>query len=676
MTGSKRSLTKHNPAADMKQPANSDLPVGPADATRTEPAVVMAARQFEAYGQPPELQLIYDTAPIGLAFLTPDCRYLQINQRLTEICGISVADHIGRTVRETVPQVAEQVEQIVQLILCTGEPVMGIEVNGQRPDKANVDRFWLTSWHPLRGRDGVIVGINVVAEEITERKRAQAALAASEARFRELADNISQFAWTADAGGWIYWYSKRWHDYAGTTLEEMEGWGWQKVHHPDHVERVVKHIRRCFETGTPWEDTFPLRGRDGNYRWFLSRAVPIRNDAGEVVRWLGTNTDVTEQTKAEQALRDLNETLEQRVEVEARERARIWNVSQDLLAVADMEGRFVAVNPAWKATLGWSEVDLLGKTSQWLLHPDDARKSKTELARLGTGRKTLRFESRLRHKRGSYRRLSWTAVPDQGLIYAVARDITELKDAEDAFRASQRELTRVGRQTTMGAMTATIAHEINQPLSAIVMNGHASLRFLAAPEPDLDEIRLIVKRMVDDGQRIGQVIASIRAMFVRNRAEKTALNLDDLIGEVVTIVQGDLENQRISLSLDIQKSLPAISGDRVQLQQVVVNLIMNAIDSMSSVARRARALSVKARRHELHEVLIEVKDSGVGIGANDLGRIFDAFFTTKSNGMGMGLAICRSIVEAHGGRLWASAGAPHGSIFHVVLPSADGQGGQ
>src|SRR6202047_2971889 len=144
------------------------------------------------YGDLPELRLIYDTAPIGLAFLTPDCRYLQINQRLTEICGISVADHLGRSVRETVPQVADQVEKIVELILRKGEPITGIEVNGQRPDGTNAARFWLTSWHPLRGPEGAIVGINVVAEEITERKRAEAALAASEARFRELAETLER----------------------------------------------------------------------------------------------------------------------------------------------------------------------------------------------------------------------------------------------------------------------------------------------------------------------------------------------------------------------------------------------------------------------------------------------------------------------------------------------------
>ena len=258
--------------------------------------------------QQPALQLIYDTAPIGLAVLSPDCRYLQLNQRLTEICGISVEDHLGRSVRDCVPALADAVEGIVRSIMNTGEPVSGIEVASQRADKIE-DRSWVTYWHPLRDPTGEIIGVNVAAEEITERKRAEAVLAAndkalreSELRFRELADNISQFAWTADASGWIYWYNKRWHDYTGTTLEDMEGWDWQKVHHPEHVDRVVERIRRSFETGAPWEDTFPLRHKDGTYRWFLSRALPIRNEAGDVVRWFGTNTDVTEQIEAENAL--------------------------------------------------------------------------------------------------------------------------------------------------------------------------------------------------------------------------------------------------------------------------------------------------------------------------------------------------------------------------------------
>jgi PAS domain S-box-containing protein len=197
-----------------------------------------------------------------------------------------------------------------------------------------------------------------MATEDIKRKRAEQieaerALRESEVRFRELADNISQFAWTADRLGRRYWYNKRWYDYTGTTLEEMQGWGWKKVHHPEHVDRVVQRIRQSFESGEPWEDTFPLRSRDGNYRWFLSRALPIRNESGEVIRWFGTNTDVTEQIEAETALRDLNENLRERVEAETRERFRMWNVSEDLLVVADQEGKYISVNPAWTATLGW-----------------------------------------------------------------------------------------------------------------------------------------------------------------------------------------------------------------------------------------------------------------------------------------------------------------------------------
>src|SRR5262245_25026562 len=352
----------------------------------------------QLYERLPELQLIYDTAPVGLAFLTLDCRYVQINQRLTEICGISVADHIGRSVRDTVPAVADQVERLVNAIVRTGEPITGIEVRGQKADKSNADHVWVTNWHPLKTPEGKIVGINVVAEDITDRKRAEAVLSASEhalreseARFRELADNISQFAWTADTEGRRNWYNKRWYDYSGTTFEEMQGFGWQKLHHPDHLERVVRHIGESFKDDKPWEDTFPLRGRDGKYRWFLSRALPIRDETGKVVRWFGTNTDVTEQLEAERALRELNETLEERVKAVTHERLQIWNVSQDLLLVTDLDGKYLSVNPAWTLVLGWSEHELLGKNSYWLVHPDDREKIRSEAKQLAAGELTPRF---------------------------------------------------------------------------------------------------------------------------------------------------------------------------------------------------------------------------------------------------------------------------------------------
>jgi PAS domain S-box-containing protein len=522
--------------------------------------IAVSALHYEA---PPELQLIYDTAPVGLAFLTPDCRYLQVNQRVTEICGISVADHIGRSVRETVPQVADQVESIVQTVMRTGEPLTDVEINGQRPDGGNALRFWLTSWHPLKAPDGRITGVSVVAEEITERKRAEAELAASanalresEARFRELADNMSQFAWTADAAGWIYWYNQRWYDYSGTSLAEMQGWGWRKIHHPEHVERVVRRIRRCFETGAPWEDTFPLRGRDGNYRWFLSRALPIRDKAGDIVRWFGTNTDVTEQIRAESELRELNATLRQRVDAETQERLRIWNVSQDLLMVADQEGKYLSVNPAWTATLGWSESDLLGKSSQWLLHPDDRDSARMQIEHLAGGERTQRFESRYRHKDGSYRVLSWRGVLHHGRIYAMARDITELKQTEQALQRSQRELARVTGQTTVAAMTASIAHELNQPLSAIVSSANAGIRWLAKTEPDIPEAQAVLKRIVDNGHRAADIISSIRALFRHDDHKKGPLDVNDLVREVVVLVHGEIESHQAVLQVELLDGLP------------------------------------------------------------------------------------------------------------------------
>src|SRR6187399_1579270 len=194
--------------------------------------------------QQPALQLVYDTAPIGLALLSPDCRYLQINQRLTEICGISVEDHLGRTVRECVPALADAVEEIVRSIMASGEPVIGIEVAGQRAGQTE-QRSWITYWHPLRGLGGEILGVNVAAEEITERKRAEAALQASERQFHTLADSIPQLVWMADAQGAIYWLNNHWYDYTGRPFGEVNAHGWHAV--------LGEHWILALESGTAFE---------------------------------------------------------------------------------------------------------------------------------------------------------------------------------------------------------------------------------------------------------------------------------------------------------------------------------------------------------------------------------------------------------------------------------------
>ena len=346
----------------------------------------------------------------------------------------------------------------------------------------------------------------------------------------------------------------------------------------------------------------------------------------------------------------------------------LWNVSQDLLVVADLEGKYLSINPAWTATLGWSEADLLGKTSRWLLHPDDVEKTRAEVSRLAAGQKTVRFESRFRDKYGSYHWFSWKAAPDRGRIYGLGRDITELKDAENKLRESQRGLAQAARHTTLEAMSAAIAHEVKQPLGTIVTNANAGLRWLTRTPPSLDEARDTFKDIAAAGHRADEVIQAVRAMFSRTDQVGVALDVNDLIRETVALVRGDLEAASVSVELELASQVPLISGHHGQLQQVIVNLVTNAAEAMRTVT--GRVLRIGSRPFNSNGVEVTVEDSGPGIQQEDIGRIFDAFFTTKASGMGMGLAICRLVVEAHGGTLSVSPVAPHGAAFRITLPGA------
>ncbi len=246
------------------------------------------------------LQNVYATAPVGLCFLDRDLRYVSVNEKLAQITGRTPAEHIGRKLGDFIPEATPLVDECKR-VLETGRAVMDREL---RHATIGGDRHWLVSIHPVRNEASELFGINVVVQEVTCRKRAEQALRESEERFRTLADNIAQLAWMADGTGSVVWYNKRWFDYTGMTLEETQGWGFQKAHHPEHVDRVLETVREFIASGEAWEATFPLRRKDGSYRWFLSRAIPIRDERGVVARWFGTHTDVTEQREVEQALKE------------------------------------------------------------------------------------------------------------------------------------------------------------------------------------------------------------------------------------------------------------------------------------------------------------------------------------------------------------------------------------
>jgi C4-dicarboxylate-specific signal transduction histidine kinase len=229
----------------------------------------------------------------------------------------------------------------------------------------------------------------------------------------------------------------------------------------------------------------------------------------------------------------------------------------------------------------------------------------------------------------------------------------------------------VARFSMMGGMAASVAHELKQSLTAISANASAGLGWLARATPDVDEARLALGNIVGNVDRATQVIGSIRSIFNRDDHNRRLINVNDLIPDVLALAHGRLTSHRIAVSVELDEKLPPVLADRVQLQQVILNLIMNGVDAMAAINDRPRSFSIKSETRQPSDVLVTLQDAGTGIGPDDMDRIFDPFFTTKSSGMGIGLFICRSIIDAHGGRLWASAGIPYGSAFHVVLPSAD-----
>jgi PAS domain S-box-containing protein len=348
----------------------------------------------------------------------------------------------------------------------------------------------------------------------------------------------------------------------------------------------------------------------------------------------------------------------------------------DAVVVMTSDGIVAEWNDRATNIFGWSRDEALGQTMADLIIPERYREAhKSGIRRyLETGRGEVlgrQVEVSGIKKNGDEfpLELSISPVLDDGRVVFVGclRDISDRK----ALRLARADLARVRQKMAMAEMAASIAHEIKQPLAAIATNANAGLRWLRTLEPDLAEARVALKRVVDDCHRADEVINGIRMMFRKDVPVMVPQDVNGLVREVLTLVRGELENHQVSVRTELLHELPPVLGNQVQLRQAVVNLIVNAIDAMSAVIGRPRMLQLKTELQGFDSVLLSVEDSGTGIETMDIDRIFDAFFTTKAHGMGMGLSICRSIVENHGGRLSVSPGRPHGAIFQVLLPTAD-----
>ncbi len=309
-------------------------------------------------------------------------------------------------------------------------------------------------------------------------------------------------------------------------------------------------------------------------------------------------------------------------------------------------------------------------------HPDDRMRLRETLDRASIDRSEFIVEHRLLMADGSVKYVRVVAHPSTGedperfIFVGAVMDITERNRAEEALRTAQAEVVRVSRLTTMGELVASIAHEINQPLAGVTANGNACLRWLNRDVPDLDAARDAVARIVRDAHRAGEVIQGVRALTKKSGPQLTPLDINGAIREVLALTRSDLQQHGVVLQTDLSADARPVFGDRVQLQQVLLNLIMNGLEAMRAVTERPKTLAITSEPVEPSGVLVAVEDTGTGLDPATADRIFDPFFTTRPSGMGMGLSICRSIIDAHGGRLWASPRVPCGTSFRFTVPTA------
>jgi len=352
----------------------------------------------------------------------------------------------------------------------------------------------------------------------------------------------------------------------------------------------------------------------------------------------------------------------------------IFETSALGISIFDQDLRYIAANPAFRAMLGYTDEELRQLTPLDITVEEGRETGQIRLAELQQG-KVDHYEvvKQYRRKDGKviwgHSSVAQVVESRPKMFIGTMVDITESKRAQDGIEAARGELRRVARMNRLGAMIASIAHEINQPLAAIAANTSAALRWLANATPNLDEARAALEGIGRDSRRAGDVVEGIRAMFKNEGQNRVLLDINQLVREVLVLVQGELFKRGISLDTELTENLPQVMADRVQLQQVVMNLVTNAMDAMEPIVDRQKLLRVKSAIKDGDIVVVAIEDSGTGIDADKVDRLFDTFFTTKPNGMGMGLSICRSIIEAHNGRLGVSAGAQYGSVFRFELPT-------
>jgi PAS domain S-box-containing protein len=481
-------------------------------------------------------------------------------------------------------------------------------------------------------------------------------------------DSIPLLVWRSNADGSTEYLNKRWLHFTGMTMDEALGWKWSAAINPDDLPTLMQKWRQILASGRPGEAEARMRRFDGTYHWFLFQVEPFRSEAGTIIGWYGTNTNIEDRRRSEQQLRENEQNLRQLTETIP---GMLWS--------ATSHGEIDYCNSRLLDYTGFSAEEITGDNWIKLLHPDDVERVAEVWRSCVSSGTPYRVEVRTKHVRdGTYRWCETSAVPlmnEQGHIlkwHGTVVDMHDWKQTQEDLRNTQAELAHVTRVVTMGELAASIAHEINQPLGSIVTNGETALRKLAACAPGTTggtaNCQELTRRMVADARRASAIIDRIRAVVSGRQTSFLPLSIGDVVEEAMAFLRHEMLFRGISISLESAGQLPSILGDRTQLQQVIVNLIVNAMQAMEETG--GRRILIQTTQIEPENVYCAIEDSGPGVDPAAVPRLFDSFFTTKTHGMGMGLSITRSIVEAHGGQIRLETGAKLGGArFSFDLPA-------
>ena len=604
-----------------------------------------------------ELRTIIDAIPQLIVSLRADGTFLSANQAVLDYTGLTKEEVRTESFGDVFhPEDTERLRDQRDLAISRGVP---FEYERRVRRKDGQYRWFLIQYNPLRDQRRELIRWYAAGTDIDDRKRAEDALRASEHELRQMVDSVPGMIAVANSAGQQEYANKRFLDFTGTTVEELRGFdGLNLLIHPDEREMVINEWLRCSALGQPLELDHRLKRFDGVYRWVHVRVDPLLDDRGRIVRWYGLLTDIDDQRRAEEALRDSEQHLRLLVET-----------IPALVSRTTAEGTPDYVNRRIVDYTGQE----LEQTGWHVFHPDDRDSHWQKFRHALESGEPWEDTYRLRRADGEYR---WFHERSEPLLdrsgrvvcwYFVSVDVNDNREMEEALRSTRRKLSAAMQIATVAEMSASIAHEINQPLASVVTNAHASQTWLSHDPPNLERAQATLERIIRDGHSAAEVVRRIRALFKEAAPVKAPLDINQIVAEVLRVLSDELRDNSIVVETELAVDLPRIAGDHVQIQQTLINLVHNATEAMAVLIARPKSLVVRSRREGDH-LLVEVRDFGVGI--KDPTLVFEPFFTTKESGMGMGLSISRSIVEAHGGRIWATANEDAGTTISFTLPLA------